>query len=372
MAGGLKPVRVDLGERSYDIIIGDGVLGQAGARVAELAPGARCAIVADENAARHHLVTLREGLEKAKIEYHVIDVAAGEGSKSFAGLETVVDQLLKCRLERSDLVLAFGGGVIGDLAGFAAAIVRRGMRFVQLPTSLLAQVDSSVGGKTGINSGHGKNLIGAFHQPALVIADTGMLKTLPQREFAAGYAEIVKYGLIDDPQFFEWLTQHHQAIFAAEVELSEAIAHSCRAKARVVAADEYEHGARALLNLGHTFGHALEAACKYDPKRLVHGEGVAIGMVLAHEFSNRLNLCDADSVERVRRHIQEVGLPVSIDQIPGKLPPVSQLMKHIAQDKKVSAGRLTFILTHGIGKAHIARDVQPAEVQSFLMEKLDR
>ena len=277
---------------------------------------------------------------------------------------------LAARLERGDAVIALGGGVIGDLAGFASGIVRRGMRFVQMPTSLLAQVDSSVGGKTGINSGHGKNLVGVFHQPQLVLADTEVLDTLPPREFRAGYAEVAKYGLIDRPDFFAWLEKNWQEIFSGGPARTQAIAESCRAKADVVARDEYETGDRALLNLGHTFGHALEAATGYDSERLVHGEGVAIGMALAHRFSSRLNLCSMDDALRVEAHLKAVGLPWRMADIPGSLPDAERLLAYIAQDKKVTRGALTFILTRGVGQAFIARDVPSSEVLSFLKENL--
>jgi len=281
----------------------------------------------------------------------------------------VVDFILEARIERSDAVIALGGGVIGDLTGFAAAIARRGVRFIQVPTSLLAQVDSSVGGKTGINSRHGKNLIGAFHQPDLVLADTATLDTLSPREFAAGYSEVVKYGLIDQPDFFHWLEKHRKALFAGGTARIEAIAKSCEAKAAVVAADERENGRRALLNLGHTFGHALEKATGYDSARLVHGEGVAIGMVLAHEFSARMNLASPDDAKRVTAHLKEAGLPTSLADIDGELPPPDIMLDAIGQDKKVKGGKLTFILTRGIGEAFIADDVPPSEVLAFLTEK---
>jgi 3-dehydroquinate synthase len=262
--------------------------------------------------------------------------------------------------------------VIGDLTGFAAGIVRRGSRFIQIPTSLLAQVDSSVGGKTGINSPHGKNLIGVFHQPDLVLADTDVLDTLSPREFRAGYAEVAKYGLIDKPEFFDWLERNWQAVFAGGAARIEAIAASCQAKADVVAADEREHGLRALLNLGHTFGHALEAATEYDSRRLVHGEGVAIGMVLAHAFSARMNLASPDDARRVEAHLKGVGLPTRMADIPGDLPPAERLMEAIAQDKKVKGGKLTFILTRGIGQSFVADDVPASEVLAFLKEKHPR
>jgi len=365
-------VRVGLGERSYDIVIGSGLLGEAGQRIAALSPGVRAAIVTDSNVAAHHLDTLSRSLGEAGIEHASLVLEPGEKTKSFTGLERAVDGILDARLERGDLVLAFGGGVIGDLAGFAAGVVRRGMRFVQLPTSLLAQVDSSVGGKTGINTHHGKNLVGVFHQPSLVLADTDVLDTLPTREFRAGYAEVAKYGLIDRPDFFAWLERSWGDVFAGGAARIRAIAESCRAKADVVARDERETGDRALLNLGHTFGHALEAATGYDGARLVHGEGVAIGMALAHRFSARLNRCSPDDAERVEAHLRAVGLPWRLSDVPGALPDADGLLAYIAQDKKVSRGALTFILTEGIGRSFIARNVPTSEVLSFLKENLPR
>jgi 3-dehydroquinate synthase len=296
-------------------------------------------------------------------------VAAGEKSKGFATLESVTNDILKARLERGDAVIAFGGGVIGDLAGFVAGIVRRGMNFIQIPASLLAQVDSSVGGKTGINTAYGKNLVGVFNQPQLVLADTDILDTLSKREFAAGYAEVAKYGLIDQPEFFVWLENNWQDVFAGGAARQHAIATSCRAKAAVVARDERETGDRALLNLGHTFGHALETATNYDSSRLVHGEAVAIGMVLAHQFSACLGLISEDIAVRVEKHLKAVGLPVSMKEIAG-LPSADVLMSYIAQDKKVSRGSLTFILTRGLGQSFIAKDVNAADVQAFLEDKL--
>ncbi len=361
-----QTVAVDLGERSYNILIGADLLDDLGEHVRTIRKGASCAIITDTNVAALHLARVEDALARFDIGYHVICVQPGEGSKSFETLQTVVDQLLDTKLGRGDFVVAFGGGVVGDLAGFAAAIARRGMGLVQVPTSLLAQVDSAVGGKTGINAPQGKNLIGAFHQPRLVLADTQSLTTLDRREFAAGYAEIVKYGLIDDADFFSELEAEWRDVFGFGDKLVDAIATSCRAKAAIVAADERESGQRALLNLGHTFGHALEAACAYDPGRLIHGEGVAIGLVLAHEFSNRLNLCDADAARRIKRHLDEVGLPTSPAQIPGELPLAEKLMDFIYQDKKVLGGRLTFILSKGLGKAYIADDVPPSEVLAFL------
>ncbi|TPK74495.1 3-dehydroquinate synthase [Mesorhizobium sp. B2-4-18] len=361
-------VEVGLGDRAYDIVIGSGLLSRAGAEISRRLPGTRAAVVTDENVAAAHLDTLRAGLEKSGIQPAIITMPPGEKTKSFAHLEAVVDGVLAARLERGDVVIALGGGVIGDLTGFAAGIVRRGMNFVQVPTSLLAQVDSSVGGKTGINSPRGKNLVGVFLQPKLVLADTEALDTLPIREFRAGYAELAKYGLIDRPDFFAWLETNWEKVFAGGPERVEAIAEACRAKADVVARDEFETGDRALLNLGHTFGHALEAATHYDGTRLVHGEGVAIGMALAYRFSSRLNLASPDDAARVEAHLRAVGLPWRMADIPGDLPDADALLSFITQDKKVSRGALTFILTRGIGEAFIAKDVPASEVLAFLRE----
>jgi 3-dehydroquinate synthase len=362
-------VRVALGERAYDILIGRGLIADAGRAIAERLPKVRAAIVTDETVGGFYLAALTASLAASGIDSVPVVVAPGEASKNFQTLETVTRAILAARLERGDIVIALGGGVVGDLTGFAAAIARRGMRFVQIPTSLLAQVDSSVGGKTGINTAEGKNLVGAFHQPDLVIADTGVLDTLSPREFRAGYAEVAKYGLIDDPAFFAWLEQNWRGILSGGPEREHAVATSCRAKAKVVAADEHETGERALLNLGHTFGHALESATGYS-QRLVHGEGVAIGMVLAHQFSARMNLCSPDDGARVEAHLKAVGLPTRLSDVPGGLPDAQDLMKRIGQDKKVSRGTLTFILTHGVGQAFIAKDVPPAAVEAFLTDKL--
>jgi 3-dehydroquinate synthase len=365
-------VHVPLGERAYDILIGPGLIAQAGMEIAARLKGRRAAIVTDRNVASLYLDPFVKNLETAGIACTPVVLPAGEKTKSFEHLVTVCDSVLEGRIERNDCIVALGGGVIGDLAGFAAGIVRRGVRFVQIPTSLLAQVDSSVGGKTGINSRHGKNLIGVFHQPDLVLADTDVLNSLSEREFRAGYAEVAKYGLIDKPDFFAWLEANWRSVFAGGEARVEAIAASCRAKAEVVVADERENGPRALLNLGHTFGHALEAATAYDSARLVHGEGVAIGMVLAHEFSSRMNLASPDDAKRVETHLRDVGLPTRMADIPGELPPAERLLDAMAQDKKVKNGKFTFILTHGVGQSFIADDVPSAEVLSFLKEKHPR
>jgi 3-dehydroquinate synthase len=364
-----RKVHVPLGARAYDILIGPGLIARAGAQIASRLKGRKAAIITDEHVAPLYLEALVESLKAAGISSAHLVLPAGEKTKSFEHLMTACDKVLEARIERNDYVIALGGGVIGDLSGFAAGIVRRGVRFVQVPTSLLSQVDSSVGGKTGINSRHGKNLIGVFHQPDLVLADTDVLNTLSEREFRAGYAEVAKYGLIDKPEFFAWLEANWKAVFADGAARIEAIAISCQAKADVVVADEFENGQRALLNLGHTFGHALEAATAYDSSRLVHGEGVSIGMVLAHAFSARMNLASPDDAQRVERHLKAVGLPTRMSEIPGELPPAEILMDAIAQDKKVKSGKLTFILTRGIGQSFVANDVPASEVLSFLKEK---
>jgi 3-dehydroquinate synthase len=373
-AGSLASERVEvgLGERAYNILIGGGLIAEAGPLLADRLKGAAVAVITDETVAGLHLDTLASSLDAAGVRHVPIVLPAGERTKSFAHLEQAVDGVLAAKLERRDAVVALGGGVVGDLAGFVAGIVRRGMDFVQIPTTLLAQVDSSVGGKTGINTARGKNLVGVFHQPRLVLADTDTLDTLPPREFRAGYAEVAKYGLIDRPDFFAWLEANWREVFDGGPARTRAIAESCRAKAEVVARDEFETGDRALLNLGHTFGHALEAAVAYDPQRLVHGEGVAIGMALAHRFSARLNLASPDDAARVEAHLRLVGLPVRIRDIAGELPDADGLMTYIAQDKKVSRGALTFILTRGIGRSFVARDVPSSELRTFLREMLEQ
>ncbi|MBY0530822.1 MAG: 3-dehydroquinate synthase [Xanthobacteraceae bacterium] len=358
-------VRVKLGKRSYDIVIGENLLADAGRRIAKLKPGTAVAIVTDGNVAHHHLATLERSLEAAKISYRSVLLSAGEGTKNYSNLETVAEAILQSRIERGDLVVALGGGVIGDLAGFAASVVRRGVDFAQIPTTLLAQVDSSVGGKTGINSPQGKNLIGAFHQPTLVLADLKTLDTLPAREFRAGYAEVAKYGLINDAKFFEWLEKNWREVFAGGAARAKAVATSCKAKAAIVGRDERETGERALLNLGHTFGHALEAATGYSD-RLLHGEGVALGMVLAFKLSAKLKLCKPTDVTRVIKHLENAGLPVRLSQVPGSLPGPDGLLSLMAQDKKVVRGKLVFILAKGIGKAFIAKNVDTKDVREVL------
>jgi 3-dehydroquinate synthase len=361
-------VHVPLPGRAYDIVIGDSLLEGAGARLKALFPGRRFGIVTDDAVGKAQLPRLTASLDAAGLGYSTITLPHGEGTKRWEKLGEAVEGLLAAKLERGDLVIALGGGVIGDLAGFAASITRRGMDFIQVPTSLLAQVDSSVGGKTGINSPHGKNLIGAFHQPKLVLADLGALETLPPREFAAGYAEVVKYGLIDDEPFYFWLEDNRRSIFQGDRALrAEMVARCCAAKTRFVLADEKETGVRALLNLGHTFGHALEKATGYSD-RLLHGEGVAIGMVLAHGLSAKLGLAPSQDTGRIAAHLKSAGLPTRIADIAGAMPTTDVLMGAIAQDKKVVRGALTFILTRGIGQAFIEKNVQPDVVQVYLDE----
>ena len=362
----VRTVNVPLGSRAYDVLIGPGLLARAGELINARLGAARCAIVTDANVARFHLGTLEAALQKDGRHVGSITLPPGESTKSFHELEPLCERLLELGLERGDLVVALGGGVIGDLAGFAAAILRRGARFVQIPTSLLAQVDSSVGGKTGIDTPQGKNLIGAFHQPGLVLADTDVLRTLPERELRAGYAEVAKYGLLGDAAFFAWLEQNYAAVLALEpAPLTHAIETSVRAKAGIVGRDETEQGERALLNLGHTFGHAFEAWCGYSD-RLLHGEAIAIGMSIAFRFSAALGYCTEAAADRASAHFRAAGLPTRIAEIPGDKPDIEALMKLMAQDKKVRHGKLTFILVRDVGEAFIARDVPSETVRVFL------
>ncbi len=363
-------VPVQLGPRSYDVLIGAGLLRNAGSLIASRLGRVKCGVVTDENVARHHLAALEDSLRAEGLFAGSIVLKPGEATKSFRELAPLCERLLEMGLERGDVVVPFGGGVIGDLAGFAAGILRRGVRFVQIPTSLLAQVDSSVGGKTGINTPQGKNLIGVFHQPNLVIADTDVLSTLPMREMRAGYAEVAKYGLLGDEAFFSWLEGHWQGVFGnSGPELVQAIETSVEAKAAIVARDETETGDRALLNLGHTFGHALEAWTGYS-NRLLHGEGVAIGMCLAFRFSEEQGLAPSGSAARVTQHLRNVGLPTAINDIPGGRADPDELLRLMRQDKKVQQGKLTFILARAIGQAFIARDVSPEAVHAFLAREI--
>ncbi len=363
-------VRVALGARSYDVRIGAGLLARAGAEIAPLLHRRRVAVLTDETVAATHLDGLRAGL--GDIAVTALALPAGEATKGWPQFARAVDWLLAEKVERRDIVVALGGGVIGDLAGFAAAVLRRGVRFVQIPTTLLAQVDSSVGGKTGINSVHGKNLIGAFHQPSLVLADIGVLDTLPARDFLSGYGEVVKYGLLGDAGFFDWLEANGPALAAGDMAARQhAVRRSVEMKARIVERDETEEGDRALLNLGHTFCHALEAATGYSG-RLLHGEGVAIGCALAFELSQRLGLCSQEAPSRVRAHLKAMGMKCDLADIPGDLPGPEALMALMAQDKKVVDGRLRFILARGIGEAFVASDVDAAVVTRLLEDALSR
>ena len=362
----MKSVAVSLGARSYDILIGDGLLAKAGELIRPHLVRSFTAIVTDENVARHHLAALQTQLTKVGIASTAIILPPGEKTKSYEKLAFLCDRLLEAGVERRDTIIALGGGVIGDLAGFAASILRRGISFIQIPTTLLAQVDSSVGGKTGINSSFGKNLIGAFHQPALVIADVGLLQTLPRRELAAGYAEVAKYGLLGDLPFFAWLETRVQKIMAVDIpDITHVVEVCCKAKATIVARDETETGDRALLNLGHTFGHALEAASGYSD-RLLHGEAVAVGMVQAFRFSEWKSLCAPGTADRVAAHLAKAGLPIHISHISGTLPPSQGLLDLMRQDKKAVAGELTFILVKAIGSAFIAKGIGDDDVLAFL------
>lgn len=362
----IASVHVALAGREYDILIGRDLIVNAGEHIAAIAPKASCAIVTDENVAKHYLEPLKTSLDRHNIRHTQIILPPGESTKSIDNFSRVCNEIIAARMERRDFVVALGGGVIGDLAGFAASCVRRGMPFVQIPTTLLSQVDSSVGGKTAINSPHGKNLIGAFYQPSLVLADTGALDTLSDREFRAGYAEVMKYGVIDDPAFFNWLEANWRSVFARGPELTEAIRKSCAAKAAVVARDETEQGDRALLNLGHTFGHALESLTHFDSSKLVHGEGVAIGIACAVRFSTYLGHMQGQDASRVENHLRAVGLPGHIKDVPGWQEDADRILNAMYQDKKVSQGALTFILARAIGQSFIARGVEPHLVRDFL------
>ncbi len=365
-----ETVHVALPGRAYDVKIGPGLLSESGAQIAPLLRRPRVAVISDETVAGLHLEALRAGLSTEQIEMTALSLPPGEGTKSWTHLQTCIDWLLDQQVERGDILVALGGGVIGDLAGFAASILRRGVRFVQIPTSLLAQVDSSVGGKTGINTRHGKNLVGAFHQPSLVLADTAVLGTLKPRDFLAGYGEVVKYGLLGDAAFFDWLEEQGPALAAGDKAARvEAVRRSVQMKADIVTRDETEQGERALLNLGHTFCHALEAATGYS-NRLLHGEGVAIGCALAFTLSARMGLCPQEEPSRVRAHLQDMGMKVDLRDIAGDLPDADGLMTLMGQDKKVVDGHLRFILARGIGQAFVTGEVDKADVLAVLNEAL--
>ena len=362
----LEIVPVDLGARSYDILVGHGALSELGARLTPMLKQKRVFVLTDTNVEAAHRARVEAVLKASGISSSWLALTPGEKTKSFANLETILNWLLEGGAERADILVALGGGVIGDIAGLSASLMKRGMGFVQVPTTLLAQVDSSVGGKTAVNSPRGKNLIGAFYQPRLVIADTELLATLPPRELRAGYAEIIKYGLINDAAFFDWLEANGPRVLALEPEaITYAVAVSCRAKAAIVAEDETEKGVRALLNLGHTFGHALEAANEYRPD-LLHGEGVAIGMALAFRYGAAQGLAPEADVARVRRVLEASGLPAAIPGKQGGPYTAKHLVELMQQDKKASGGKVPLILAHGIGKAYIHPDADLAAVEEFL------
>jgi 3-dehydroquinate synthase len=363
-------VAVDLGTRSYEVRIGAGLIARAGTEIAPILHRKRVAVVTDETVAALHLPALTDALQAEGIAVSSLALPPGEGTKGWAHLARCTEWLLDAKVERRDVVLAFGGGVIGDLVGFSAAILRRGVRFVQLPTTLLAQVDSSVGGKTGINTAQGKNLVGSFHQPSLVLADVGVLDTLPTRDFLSGYGEVVKYGLLGDAEFFDWLERQGPTLKSGDTAARlHAVTRSVEMKAGIVSRDETEEGERALLNLGHTFCHALEKATGYSD-RLLHGEGVAIGCALAFELSSRLGLCAQEDPSRVRAHLKAMGMKVDLADIPGDLPDAEALIQLMSQDKKVIDGRLRFILARGIGQAFVAEDVPGDRVRALLRDAL--
>jgi 3-dehydroquinate synthase len=366
------PVHVDLGPRSYDILVGEGLLATAADRLRPWLAHRRVIVVTDERVAGLHLDPFLVSLAASGVSHHVVVLPPGEQTKSFLHLQQLCERILALRIERSTLLVALGGGVIGDIVGFAAGILLRGLDFVQVPTTLLAQVDSSIGGKTGINTEQGKNLVGLFYQPRLVLADVGALGTLDARQKRAGYAEVVKYGLLGDVAFFEWLETNGEGVLAGDAgALRYAVATSCRAKAAIVAEDEREGGRRALLNLGHTFGHALEAETGFGDE-LMHGEAVAIGMVLAFELSARLGLAPAGDVQKVRRHLARAGLPIDLTVLAGQGARASRLLEHMRTDKKVRDGRLSFILARCIGQAFVCRDVEEDDVHAVLEASMAR
>ncbi len=365
-SSGASTLRVGLGERAYDIVIGPDLITNAARHLGDLVAGRQIIIVTDSNVATHHLHTLEASLTPVSRRCDSIIVAAGEASKSMAVLAKLLDDILELGVDRGVMIIALGGGVIGDLVGFAAASLLRGVDFIQVPTSLLAQVDSSVGGKTGVNAASGKNLIGAFYQPKAVLADSTALASLPERELRAGYAEIVKYGLLGDAAFFNWLETNGAAVLARQPqELAHAITTSCAAKARIVEADEREKDTRALLNLGHTFAHAFEAEAHYDG-RLLHGEAVAAGMGLAFDLSAHLGLCDKGDAGAAKSHLLAHGLPAGLATIPAGSAPADTLVAHMRKDKKVLDGEMRFVLVRAIGDAFVTGDVPIAAVHDVI------
>jgi len=359
-------VALALGERSYDILIGPGLIDDAGAQIAERLDTPRAYLISDANVAPLYGDRLAASLRSAGIDNQAIVLPSGEATKSFGQFEALIEDLLGRGVERATTLVALGGGVVGDIVGFAAATLLRGINYVQVPTTLLAQVDSSVGGKTAINAGHGKNLVGSFYQPRLVVADTDTLDSLPRRELLAGYAEVAKYGLLGDADFFTWLESNGARLLAGDVQSRlHAVAHSCRMKAAIVGVDEREQGQRALLNLGHTFAHALEAETGFG-EALLHGEAVAVGIALAFDLSARLKLCPPDDAERVRRHFAAIGLPAGLPPLPSGRWRADRLIDLMGRDKKVQRGRLVFVLARAIGDAFVARDVALPDVEAVL------
>ncbi len=366
-----ETVRVDLGDRSYDILVGEGLLARAGELIKAVLPGNRVIIVSDERVAKDYAPILVESLNKAGITNDVIPVPMGEGGKTFSSLEIVCEKILAFKPDRKTTLIALGGGAVGDLTGFAASIILRGIPFIQIPTTLLAQVDSSVGGKTAINAAAGKNLIGSFYQPLLVIADLNTTKTLERRERLAGYAEVIKYGLIMDEKFYRWCLANAEKLLDGDVDaLRHAVTESCKKKAEIVGADERESAARALLNFGHTFGHALEAETGMDWKKLMHGEAVAIGMVMACRLSEKMKLISADAEKELTAHFKQIGMPA----VPGDIKHAwnaDGIASHFVADKKAEAGTLTFIVLDKIGKARVAKNVDAALASSVVASYLN-
>lgn len=363
---GIETLHVPMGERSYDIHVGDGAVARAGDILKDVLRAPRVVIVTDENVAPDWLEPLQQSLESAGIRQRAVVLPPGEHTKSMQHLETLLDNLLEHNIDRKTTLIALGGGVIGDLTGFAAAVVMRGVDFVQVPTTLLSQVDSSVGGKTGIDTRHGKNLVGAFHQPRAVITDTLTLDTLPMRERLCGYAEVVKYGVINDREFFDWLRENGQKVLDGDAAARrEAVLRSCANKAEIVADDEREAGLRALLNLGHTFGHALEAQVGFEDK-LKHGEAVAIGMVMALDLSVRLAMINEADRYLLSDHLTNVGLPTDLSGLAGDNWTADVLLEHMGRDKKTQDGKLTFILARAIGNSFVANDIDRETVRAVL------
>ena len=362
----IERLRVELGDRAYDILVGPRLIECGGREMLPLLRRRQAVVVSDEIVAGHYLAPLRDSLSAAGITHHTVLVPRGEETKDLRHFGRLAEDILGIGIERGTMLVALGGGVVGDLTGFAAATLLRGVDFVQIPTTLLAQVDSSVGGKTGINTSTGKNLIGAFYQPRLVLADTSVLASLPRRELLAGYAEIVKYGLIRDAEFFAWLEAEGHQVCALDAEpLRRAVLTSCTMKAEIVAGDEREEGDRALLNFGHTFGHALETETGFG-SRLLHGEAVALGMVLATDFAAKLGLVAAADALRVRRHLESCGLPTRLSEIGLQGIPADRLLSHMSKDKKVRDGRITLILPRRIGEAFVMKDAPIEKLRDFL------